>query len=89
MIKALSVSVIRHGVLRLTFSDGTFGEYDLCDLLQRGTEMTAPLQDPDVFSRVFIEFGAPTWPNGFDLAPWALHQRMKDQGTLKAVDSAA
>lgn len=59
--------------LRLTFSDGSTGVADLTEIATMDAPMTRPLRDPDYFARVFLDFGAPTWPNGFDLAPWALH----------------
>ena len=31
--------------------------------------MVQPLKDPAYFARVFLDLGAPTWPNGFDMAP--------------------
>ena len=33
-------------------------------------------------ARVFVELGALTWPNGFDLDPIALHDRMAGAGEL-------
>ena len=37
------------------------------------------------FARVFVEMGALTWPNGFDLDPIALHERMAAAGKLTPV----
>jgi hypothetical protein len=31
---------------------------------------------------VFLEFGAPTWPNGFDVSPDWLHREMASTGKL-------
>jgi hypothetical protein len=45
--------------------------------------MILPLRDPSYFARVFLDTGAPTWPNGFDLAPHALHSEMNRLGLLK------
>lgn len=89
MIKAVSVSVPRFGVLALAFSDGTSGTYDMRSLLDREGAMIAPLKDSDYFARVFLEHGAPTWPNGFDLAPWDLHKLLSERGDLQAATSAA
>jgi Protein of unknown function (DUF2442) len=37
-----------------------------------------PLQDPSFFSKVTVdEFGAVCWPNGADLAPDALYERIR------------
>ncbi len=40
-------------------------------LFEKDGPMVQPLKDPVFFARVFIEEGAPTWPNGFDLDPIA------------------
>jgi hypothetical protein len=45
--------------------------------------MVQPLKDPKYFARVFVEMGAPTWPNGFDLAPWAIQKELADAGRLR------
>ena len=44
--------------------------------------MIEPLRDAAYFSRVFLEFGAPTWPNGFDIAPEWLRREMETAGEL-------
>ena len=41
------------------------------------------LRDPAYFARVFVDFGAPTWPNGYDLAPHALYAEMAKAGLLR------
>lgn len=74
--------------LRLHFSDGAVGEYDLSPLIAQGGAMVEPLKDPAYFRRVFIELGAPTWPNAFDLAPWALHRDLAVAGQLRHTQTA-
>ncbi|HVP83844.1 MAG TPA: DUF2442 domain-containing protein [Rhizomicrobium sp.] len=69
--------------LWLSFSDDSVGEMDFSDLVSRDGSMVQPLQDQSYFARVFLEMGTPTWPNGFDLAPHALHSDMKKLGLLK------
>lgn len=76
MIKVSKIEILKNFTLKLTFSDGEMGEWDATDLLSKSGSMVAPLRDPDFFARVFLEAGAPTWPNGFDLAPWALHREI-------------
>ena len=44
--------------------------------------MVQPLRDETYFARVFLESGALTWPNGYDMAPWALHKELADAGGL-------
>jgi hypothetical protein len=40
------------------------------------------LRNERYFARVFLEFGAPTWPNGFDIAPEWLRREMEAAGEL-------
>ncbi len=61
--------------LRVMFADGANGEVDVSDHLHG--PLGALVRDPDMFARVTLdEFGAPSWPCGFDLAPDALHERV-------------
>jgi len=55
--------------LHATFSDGTAGEHDFSAVVAQTGPMVEPLRGPAYFARVFLEFGAPTWPNGFDVCP--------------------
>jgi hypothetical protein len=45
--------------------------------------MVEPLKAPDYFARAFVEMGAPTWPNGFDLDPINLYMELRASGTLR------
>lgn len=63
--------------------------YDFASFVAAGTEMTAPLGDPDFFARCFIEAGALAWPNGFDLSAESLHRRLQEQGALRNNAAAA
>ncbi len=47
--------------------------------------MLEPLREEANFGRVFLEFGAPTWPNGFDIAPEWLRREMHAAGELAAL----
>jgi hypothetical protein len=63
------VSVVRHGVLDLTFADGLRGEVEVLD------RMRGPVFDeartPAGFEAVAVdaESGTVVWPGGADLAP--------------------
>jgi hypothetical protein len=50
--------------------------------------MIQPLKDTAYFARVFLDYGAPTWPNGFDMAPDALYDDMLEAGQLSREDAA-
>jgi hypothetical protein len=83
LIKVATVQALPGHRLALMFSDGAHATADLSALIARGNSMVAPLADDAYFARVFLEAGAPTWPNGFDLAPWALHADLKAAGALE------
>jgi hypothetical protein len=77
MVNVTSVKPLGGYRLRVAFSDGSAGVHDFSSTVAREGEMVQPLKDPVFFARVFIEFGALTWPNGFDACPDWLHQEMK------------
>jgi hypothetical protein len=71
--------------LRVRFTDGSEGVHDFAALVSEPGQMLEPLRDETYFSRVFLEFGAPTWPNGFDIAPEWLRREMEAAGELTRV----
>ena len=74
--------------LKLWLSDGRAGEWDFSDLARRETgPMVEPFKDPAYFARVCLEFGGPTWPNGYDWSPEAPHADM-DRAEALTVESA-
>jgi hypothetical protein len=84
MIDVVSVKPLGGFSLRVAFSDGSAGMHDFTSTVCRSGEMVQPLKDPAFFARVFVEFGALTWPNGYDLDPIALHHRMAKAGELSS-----
>jgi hypothetical protein len=82
MIKVSKIEWMGGHRLRFQFTDDSVGEYDFFIIVNEGGPMVEPLRDLDYFKRVFLEFGAPTWPNGFDVAPAWLHQEIAAAGSL-------
>jgi hypothetical protein len=68
--------------LRVRFNDGSEGVHDFAALVNDPGPMIEPLRNDAYFARVFLEFGAPTWPNGFDIAPEWLRREMAAAGEL-------
>ncbi len=68
--------------LRFRFTDDSLGEYDFAELVNEPGPMVEPLRELAYFKRVFLEFGAPTWPNGFDVAPEWLYREIAAAGKL-------
>jgi hypothetical protein len=70
-------TVIRHGVLGLSFADGLSGEVEVLD------RMRGPVFDqartPMGFAEVTVdpETGTVVWPGGADLAPDTLYKRVR------------
>lgn len=74
--------------LRLRFNEGSEGVHDFSQMVQEPGPMMEPLSDEAFFNRVFLEFGAPTWPNGFDISPEWLRREMEAAGELTPVAAA-
>ncbi len=72
-----TVSVVRHGVLRLTFADGLVGDVEVLDRM-RGP-VFAEARTTGGFVRVTVdqETGTVVWPGGADLAPDTLYERVR------------
>jgi uncharacterized protein DUF2442 len=71
--------------LRVCFSDGAEGTHDFTAMVKEPEPVLEPLRDEAYFARVFLEFGAPTWPNGFDMCPDWLRVEMEAAGELTGV----
>ena len=71
--------------LRVRFGDGSEGTHDFSTMVKEPGSALEPLRDEAYFSRVFLEFGAPTWPNGFDISPEWLRREMEAAGELARV----
>jgi hypothetical protein len=88
MIKVTKIKRLGGHCLHATFSDGTAGEHDFSVLVAKAGPMVEPLRDPAYFARVFLEDGAPTWPNSFDMDPEWLRREIEAAGGLTR-DAAA
>lgn len=72
-----AVSVVRYGVVALTFADGLEGEVDLNGHLWG--PVFERVRTPAGFAEVYVdeETGTITWPGEVDLAPDTLYIRVK------------
>jgi hypothetical protein len=76
MPRVVSVQPLEDFRLAVLFSDGVQGIVSLNDRLFG--PMFEPLRDVALFRQVAVdEYGAIFWPNGADLAPDALHERLR------------
>ncbi len=88
MVKVVDLTPLGKWRLRVHFSDGSEGVHDFADMVAEGGEMVEPLKDYEFFARVHIEYGVPTWPNGFDIDAIALHMNMEAAGELRTPAAA-
>jgi len=81
MKKVVQVKALPDWRLEVRFSDGTAGIVSISDRLFG--PMFQPLRDPAFFAQARVdEFGAICWPNGADLAPDALYERIREQARV-------
>jgi len=84
LTKVVDLKVVAPFGLEVRFNTGEGGTHDCSGLVRAPGPMVEPLRDPAYFARVFLEFGAPTWPNGFDMSPEWLRREMQAAGELSA-----
>ena len=73
-----SVEALAGFRLHVRFVDGTEGTVDLDTLIHSpGARVFASLADSALFTQVFVEHGAVTWPGEIDLAPDAMYAEIK------------
>jgi len=82
MTKVTQIKWLGGHRLRFRFSDGTGGAHDFARMVAESGPMVEPLREPKYFGRVFLDDGAPTWPNGYDMAPRWLQMELEAAGEL-------
>jgi len=70
-------------VYRIVFDDGKNGELDFSEYIGRGPVFEA-FRDASFFKRATIEGGTISWPNGADIAPETLYEKICCQSVTSA-----
>ena len=65
-------------IYHIVFDDGTSGDMDFSEYIGRGP-VFEPLRDPAFFKRATVEGGTISWPNGADIAPETLYEKISRQ----------
>ena len=73
----IKAKYLRGHEIHLTFNDGLSGAVDFSEWLHG--PVFEPLTDPAYFQRFFLDGGTVSWPNGADVAPETLHERVRSQ----------
>ena len=61
-----------------TFDNDAVKHYDFKPLFKKTGPMLEPLRKIAYFKKVFLEMGAPTWPNGFDICADLIYMDARD-----------
>jgi hypothetical protein len=88
MVKVTQLRALDDRRLWVRFSNEKEGVRDFADIFAEGGVMVEPIRDPTMFRRVFLQFGAPSWPNGYDIDPIALYREMEAAGALQQAQPA-
>ncbi len=82
--RVTSVAALPGYRLEVSFADGTRGKVD-CSRLIRGKRagVFECLRDERVFVQVGVDHGAVTWPGELDLAPDAMYDAIRADGTWR------
>ncbi|HEX3107859.1 MAG TPA: DUF2442 domain-containing protein [Thermoanaerobaculia bacterium] len=77
MSDVIEVRYVRDYTLWLRFEDGASGEVDIAPSFKG--PVFEPLRDIEFFKQVRVdsEIGTIVWPNGADVAPETLHERLQ------------
>lgn len=73
-IRLKNIRIIDTFRLCLHFNDDFIAEVDFKPFVsdKKAGPMRKPLMDPEFFSQVYLDYGALTWPNGYDLCPFTI-----------------
>jgi len=73
----VSIEYRQGHVYHVVFDDGLEGDVDFSEYLGMGPVFEA-LRDPAIFQAARIEGGTIAWPNGADVAPEALYEKLEN-----------